>query len=462
MAFDIRTLDESHSILIALHKAMLPDIDVSQMATDWLWLRTFAGGTTGNQAQTESVKTNLMPDTATGDLLQRWAKIRGVKPKTATPARKDDAFRAFGVAATSVPDGSTLTHVSGLRFKTVGANAIGAAGYVDCDLVAIDTGSATRLNAGETLTFDTPIANVEEEGELQLDLDEDGDDAESDPSIQKRVGSRFSDPPLGGARSDYEIWVTEVTGWASAYVYPLRNGLGTVDVAPLHAGSGADGARVAPEVAELQSLIDTKKRPVSVKGFRVLLVTTSATNVEVTLLPDGLPEHEFDWDDTVPPVVSSWTAATRVLKFTGGTRPATMEAGDRLTIAQGATARERVIEVLGPAADEVTLEADALGDVPAATNTVYAGGPLVEPARAAIQALFDSLGTANPDSKRYGAWEGNLRLGKLRGAAEGVVGVIEAVAIVPVATVEAADLVYPANTSVGLLIAARLLVRRAH
>lgn len=461
MAFIVPTLDEKHAILIALHKALFPTMDVSEMADEWLWTRLQSAATTGNHAHLNAAINDLLPDTAEREMLVRWAKIRGVTPKTATAARKSNALRVVGVALTSVPNASEIVHASsGLRFQTSGAEIVGPGGYVDVDVVAIDVGSQTRLSKGERLSFVTPIANLEEEAELQLALDEDGEDEESDGSLRRRVLSRFSSPPLGGAAEDYVQWALEVTGYADAYAYPLRGGLGTVDLSALHAGSGTVRAPSAPEVAELQALLDLK-RPVSVKAFRVLQVTPETVNVEVKVFPNGAPETAFDWDDTIAPTVGAWNAATRVLTFAGA-RPGTIAAGHRLTIATGATGRERVVEALGPAAEDVTLEADSTGDVPVATNTIYAGGALVEPVRQAIQALFDSLGTANPDAKRWGTWEGNLRPTALARESSDVAGVLDVEVIAPAATIAATDPVYPNDASVGLLVAGRILVRWKH
>jgi hypothetical protein len=125
-----------------------------------------------------------------------------------------------------------------------------------------------------------------------------------------------------------------------------------------------------------------------------------------------------------------------------------------------------VIESLS-STDSFVLVADGAGDVPTAgVSTVYSGGPLVQPARLALQALFDSLGTANPDTVRYGPWEGNLRPNAIGRAITGVPGVLDIGTgglIAPASTVVASDPVSnPIDSTIGLLIAGRLLVRKAH
>jgi hypothetical protein len=164
----------------------------------------------------------------------------------------------------------------------------------------------------------------------------------------------------------------------------------------------------------------------------------------------------------VAPTCLTFNAGTRTVQLAAA-RPASMQANDRIVISDGATGKERVIESLS-GADSVVLVADGAGDVPTAgASAIYSGGPLVEPSRRAVQALFDSLGTANPDANRYGAWEGNLRPSAIGRAITGVRGVLDLGALVaPAATVTASDPAFPNDGTIGLLIAGRILIRKAH
>lgn len=475
MAFDTPTLDDQHAFLIALYDNLMNDPDVSPGSFNWLFLKTLAAGVTDNHAHLDATETDLLPDSSTDDgILDRWGAIRGVVRKTATPARKEAALRVFGAATTVVPDSEQLNHASGLRFMTASSGVVGAGGYVDVDIVAIDVGSATRLSAGEDLTFNATPAGLQETAELQLDMDEDGTDLEDAGSYRGRILSRFSAPPLGGTATDYVQWAISVTGIATAYCYPLRQGYGSVDLAALHAGSGTVRVMSAPEVASLQAMIDqaavpmadgTKSgRPVSVRAFRVLTVTTLALDVEVTIVPDGQAQNAFDWDDSTPPNVTGWNAGTRTATL--DVRPPSMAPGQRVSFKIAASPNtggaERTIEALGGGTD-IILEVDTAGDSPVAGSTIcYSGGPLVQSTRQALISLFDSLGTANPDANRYGAWEGNYRLGAIARVVNAVAGVLDSVPITPAATVEADDPDYPDDGTIQLLIPGRVLVRLAH
>ncbi len=465
MAFDTPTLDEEVEFQAAHMRHLFPTADVSEGSPNWLFLKTIAAGVTGNHAHIEAVKNDVMPDTSLGTELGRWGVIKGVAKKGATPARKSKALRVVGTPGTAVPNTRAMFHPpTGLKFQTANADVVGAGGSVDMDVVGVDVGSQTRLSAGETLQFTVPIAGLEETAELQLALDQDGDDAELDGDYRARVLARFSSPLAGNRADDYIAWALAVTGIATAFDYPLRGGVGTNDLAALHKGSGGVRCLSDGEVASLQAVIDAL-RPVGMKAFRVLKVTAivAPPDVEVTIIPDGALEHEFDWDDTTPPTVLAWTALTRTLQFAAA-RPSSMQAGHRLTIdpvAGGGTGKERVIESLS-GADTVILENDPAGDTPAATDTIYAGGPLVEPTRQSIQALADGFGPANPDAKRYGPWEGNLRPNAVSRVATAVAGVLDGTVIAPVATVVANDPAYPDDQTVELIILGHILVRKQH
>jgi uncharacterized phage protein gp47/JayE len=462
MAYVIPALEEMHTFLVALFKVLLPDRTVARLSFNWKLLRVVAAAVTDNHAHVSSARGDMMPDTAELDMLARWGNLYGVPRKASTPSRRDNALRVVGVPTSTVPLGAMLTHdASGLRFKVNEAAVIPVGGSVDVDIVAIDTGSVTRLNAGETLTFTATPVGLEETAELVLDLDEDGEDVESDGAYRLRILSRFDSPPLGGAQEDYRQWALRTTGIAYAYAYPGRAGDGSVDVAALHLGSGAARLLSAGERGALQADLE-ELRPVSVRAMRVLEVFTEPIDVEAAVITTGEKQYLFDWDDATPLVVLTWVSGTRTLTFTT-TRPETMQAGHRIAIrptAGGGTGEQYVIESLS-GTSAVVLET-APWPEPVATDTVYSGGPLVNSVRSALLSHLNNLGTANPDEHRYGAWEGSVRPAAIIRVASLVPGVLDVAATVPATTVAATDPSYPNDDTIGLLVPGRVLVRRAH
>lgn len=461
MSFVVSTLEEFHTFLVGLTKALLPLIDVSPKSYPALLTKTAAACATDNHAHIEAVKLDLLPDTAGDDgMLDRWGGIVGRVRKGATPARRANALRLVNNDSVGhgVTAGDALVHTSGLRFAINETATVPAQSTLDVDVVAVDTGSATRLPAGELLRFVVPPTGIEEEAELQLALSEDGDDREGAGAYRARILARFATPPLGGAQNDYVTWSLELAGIASAYCYPNRAGLGTVDVAALHAGTGTARLLDAGERATLAAYLETK-RPVHA-GVRVLEVVSQAVNVEVVVQDDGRESAAWDWIDEVPLTVSAWNGGTRTLTFTTD-RPDSMQAGHRVVLAPVSGLGDGaplVIESLS-GSNAVVLEV-APGVAPVSTDVVYAGGGLTDPVRSALADHLASLGTANPDATTYGTWEGNLRLSAISRVVSDVEGVRDLGIIAPVANVAGIDLPFPYDYAIALLVPLRLLVRK--
>jgi uncharacterized phage protein gp47/JayE len=461
MSFPIPSLDQLHQMLLASYGNAIDGSDLSRSSDSWKRLRTTALGATSLHAHIATVFRDLLPDTCAPDLLPRWGKILRLPALPATPATKANALRVVGTAGSTVSLGDQLTATDGTRYQANETASIPGGGtYIDVDILAIDTGSATRKPKGEILTFSAPAAGINAAAELQFDLDEGGADAEAPPAYRARILDRIAVQGMGGNQEDYREWVLQVAGVATAYVYPRRQGIGSVDVTFLHAGSGASRCPTTPEIAVVQTYVDNL-RPVSVADFHVLGVTSEPTTVELAVEPIDAA-HDFDWDDTLPPTVTGFVAATRVLTLDA--RPGDMVLRDRLSY-KGALndGAELVVEALGPGGNDVTvakLTENQAANPPVAGNVVYSGGALVAPVRAYVQAIFDGLGPGRGGdrTKVAGQWEDTLRTSALLGAQK-LDGVLDVTPVAPVGNVAGSNV--PPLSTVGLLVAQQILVRRA-
>ncbi len=459
MPFETPSLDELHNRLLNDYRGRFPGGEFSRHGDNWKRLRTLAGGLWGGHYQQSIAEEDLYPDSAKGVALARIGTIWGVVKKGATPARKSNALRVFGTSGAAVAIGNELTSASGLRYQ-INENAnVTSQLFVDVDVVAIDVGAATRLVTGDILTFTAPPVNIEAEAELQLDLDEDGEDEENDGAYSTRIIDKISQPGMGGNPNDYRQWSKEVTGVAEAYVYPLRRGFGSVDVAALHTGRGTVRLLTTQERTDLLAYL-TALRPTGQKLLRVIQVTATEKDVDIQISAIPGTQFQWDWGDSVPLVVTSWTAGTRTLKFTAS-RPSDMEENDRLIIATtlgNGTGEEFEIEAMGGAADEVILK-KAPSVAPVAGDTVYSGGDLVGPVRDAILAHMDSLG---PAIGLYGTgeWVDQLQRGRLEAVAFGITGVRDVVVNVPASDQTPSDPGFPNDTTLELFIPGQIVVRR--
>uniref|UniRef100_UPI0032B60DD4 baseplate J/gp47 family protein n=1 Tax=Escherichia coli TaxID=562 RepID=UPI0032B60DD4 len=70
-------------------------------------------------------------------------------------------------------------------------------------------------------------------------------------------------PPAGGNKYDYKRWALEVDGVTSAYVEPLRRGLGTVDVAITSANDLPSQELINAVLAHIEEVRPVTARAVS-------------------------------------------------------------------------------------------------------------------------------------------------------------------------------------------------------
>lgn len=454
MSFDVLSLDELTDLVVASFANLLPDKNVARNSDNWKRLRVLAGAITDLHAHIDSVRRDASPLTAKGAALDAWGYLFDVTRKGATPASADSAGLVRGTAGSSWATTDTLVHKSGLTFKPTASGTL-VTGEALVGVIGISTGPETRLAAGEVLTWETTPAGLEDEVELQAELASGGDAEEDDGAYRVRILDRIGLPAKGGAASDWKAWIEESADYIrTGYVYPNRNGLGSVDVAALKAGTGSARLLDAGERTALLAVLDSK-RPVAAAA-RVLEVLTQTQNVEVKLTPEIDPQWGRDWDDATPLVVSSWTAATRTLVFTTA-RPASMAVGHRVVVA-GTSGVELVIESLS-GADGVVL-VDAKGQTPAATENVYSGGPLVAPVRDAIIALINELGP-RVGPYGHGDWEGSLRMSRLFETVQTQDGVLDSEFVTPTATVEPTAETFHDDPQVRLLIPGNILARYA-
>lgn len=475
MAFTPPTLDETTDLLTRDYKNRFPGDELGKTSDNWKRLRVTALAVTSLHRHLQVIDRDCMPDTATGDRLDRWGTIYDIARKGATPAKKANALRCTGTLAAALTIGDALTSTSGLRFQVNETTTIPAALFVDLDIIGVDVGSATRLLAGEILTFTAPPAGIDASATLVLALDEDGEDRESDGSYRARILDKIAQPEMGGNAQDFRAWAKEVTGIAEAYVWPLRGGLGSVHLAALKTGQGSSRLLTAPEVASLQTYIDAK-RPVGYEDFLALTVLEDQEEIglRIQVLDDAA--FNFDWDDSLGWTVSAWTAGTRTLKLNAA-RPADMQVGDRITYVHIGppfnNGSEYVIEAFGAAADEIVLAlapvqgaSELVSIPPTAGDAVYSGGPVVSKVRTAVLNFVNNMGPGRADtflpntdySEGGSYWEGTLRKAKLEALAFLVKGVKDAVISVPAANYSPIN-VSP-NASVYLITPGQFTVRK--
>lgn len=504
--FDQPSLDETRRIIIALGKALFPELNFdSRRSYHGRRATLIAGAATQLAFHIDSAQQDLHPLTARdGKPINDWGNAVRVVRKGATAARKSAAARIRGAAGATVTSGEQLVHdETGLLFQidqnvTIpGIFGVDPPSFFDADIAGVDTGSQTRLEANSNVTFLNPPLGIEPIVVIQIDLDEDGFDEEAFGSYRARFLRTFSETPSGGNAEDFVTWARTLPFVASAYPYPNRNGRGTIDVVAFYAASGSSRSLTSDDRDAVKAYIQTQA-PFQISGagggLRVLLTVPDEQRVEIRLTPNGVPAFDFDWSDAGPPEVAGWTLATRELQFDAAL-PASLRAGHRLTLdGTGQDGREFKIESIS-GSDTVILEKAPAVD-PAVGTKIYSGGPLVTPVRDAIVAhlngeavyagrgltpipesktgisnpaaqsiigldiLAEGIGSSNP-AGLYGRWAGGIQLGTIFKLATYKAGVRNAVIVTPVADYEPLDDPFPTSDQIHYVVPGAIIVRKA-
>jgi uncharacterized phage protein gp47/JayE len=172
------------------------------------------------------------PDTADTENLERFADVRGIARLPAVGATGTARFT--GTVGAAIPLATLIQTADGKQFQTTAPGVIGADGSANVSASAINVGPVGNMPDNTPGVLQTAPAGVDPAVVL-LQMSG-GVDAESLESLLSKVLDRLRQPPAGGNKHDYPRWAREVPGVTAAFVYPLRRGIGTVDVAILSNG----------------------------------------------------------------------------------------------------------------------------------------------------------------------------------------------------------------------------------
>lgn len=278
MAFETPRFEVIRDALLRDILAQAPDADIGPDSDHYVRAAANAAAIEGLYQHQAWIKRQIFPDTADSDYLQRHAGVRSLTKKAAVAA--GGVARLTGAPGTSLPADSALTHRgSGESLKTTGDATVDEDGSVDITVVAVTLGASLNGLTGE-LTLSAPPLGIDAGATLASPLTG-GVDEESDAELLDRLLELIRRPPAGGNKYDYRRWAMEVDGVSDAYVYPLRRGLGTVDIVITSAG----GLPSPQTVDATQAHIDDQ-RPVTAKHSLVLVPTLSPAGVVVRIAID--------------------------------------------------------------------------------------------------------------------------------------------------------------------------------
>ena len=256
--FAIPDFEQIRQAVLRDTQSLAPTADISPDSDHYVHASRLAACATGQYAHQAWIVRQIFPDTADTAYLEHHAALRGITRRNATRASGTAAIQG---TAGAVMGADVLIRLGKRYYRTQGQVQIASNGTAVIAVVAEEAGSghnadnapAQMMAAPAGISSDCTVSAVG------------GTDAEDDASLLARLLERIRRPPAGGNRYDYKNWALSVDGVTSAYVYPLRRGLGTVDIV-ITSGNGLPSREL---IAKTQAYID-EVRPVTAKNALVL------------------------------------------------------------------------------------------------------------------------------------------------------------------------------------------------
>lgn len=275
--FQIPTFEEIRDSILRDTQSLDPTADTGSDSDHFVHASRLASVAVGQYAHQAWIVRQIFPDTADSEYLERHANLRGLRRRNATAA----AGYAGGSGATVsavIPEGLHIRQ-DGRMYLTTAAAAVGRDGRYRVAVRAAEEGLTGNVEDGKAQFMAAP-AGVPSDCVINA---EGGSDAESDASLLARLLEIIRRPPAGGNRHDYKNWALSIDGVHQAYVYPLRRGLGTVDVV-ITAQNGLPSDEL---VQKVQTHID-EVRPVTAKSALVIKPAAVAVPVTAQIRLEGI------------------------------------------------------------------------------------------------------------------------------------------------------------------------------
>jgi uncharacterized phage protein gp47/JayE len=227
------------------------------------------------------ISKQIFPDQAEVEFLERWASIYGLErnPATFAQIQIDVTF----TAAATVSAGTIYQRTDQTEY-TVNADIVAVgAGVVQGIVTASVAGSGPNIDDGETLSLQSPIANVDTDATVDSTVVE-GEDEETDEALRQRLVDRIQQPPAGGKVSDYIAFAKDVSGVTRVWVLPDWLGPGTVGVSFVQDNDTPSIIPDAAEIALVQTSIDEQK-PVTA-GAVAIAPIENTTPMTISIFPN--------------------------------------------------------------------------------------------------------------------------------------------------------------------------------
>lgn len=226
--FIVPTLEEIRASILRDYQTYYPNADTSEDSDAYARASSLAACAEGIYAHQKWVIKQFFPDTADTEFLEKHAGLRGLRRRNATYAAGKGAT-VSGNPDAVIAVGLQIKTEDGRFYETTESAVISADGTAVVAVRSLATGAAQNIKTATKGSF--MAAPVGVSSDVVLNDVVGGTNKESDSSLLERLLNKIRRPAAGGNRYDYKDWALDVDGVEQAYVYPLRRGLGTVDIA---------------------------------------------------------------------------------------------------------------------------------------------------------------------------------------------------------------------------------------
>lgn len=283
--FIVPNLEEIRASLLRDYQTYYPNADTSEDSDAYARASSLAACAEGIYAHQKWLIKQFFPDTADTAFLEKHAGLRGLRRRNATYAAGKGATISGNPDAV-IAVGLQIKTEDGRFYETTESAVISASGSAVVAVRSLATGAAQNIKTATKGSF--MAAPVGVSTDVVLNDVVGATNAESDSSLLERLLNKIRRPAAGGNKYDYKDWALEVDGVEQAYVYPLRRGLGTVDIAI----TADNGVPSDDTVRRAQEYID-QERPVTAKESKVVKPDVTKINFNIQVKISGVALNDI-------------------------------------------------------------------------------------------------------------------------------------------------------------------------
>ena len=283
--FIVPTLEEIRASILRDYQTYYPNADTSEDSDAYARASSLAACAEGIYAHQKWLIKQFFPDTADTEFLEKHAGLRGLRRRNATYAAGKGATIGGNPDAV-IAVGLQIKTEDGRFYETTESAVISVSGSTVVAVRSLATGAAQNIKTATKGSF--MAAPVGVSTDVVLNDVVGATNAESDSSLLERLLNKIRRPAAGGNKYDYKDWALEVDGVEQAYVYPLRRGLGTVDIAI----TADNGVPSDDTVRRTQEYID-QERPVTAKESKVVKPDVTKVNFNIQVKISGVALNDI-------------------------------------------------------------------------------------------------------------------------------------------------------------------------